>query len=128
MCLAQEFIDEKTNEIPAVQEILKLMNLEGMIVTVDAMNCQKDPVSAIAGRKGDYVLALKGNHPLFCGEVQGFFDEEKGKRSGKAKKDIKRPGKRNIAGLHGWDTTSRRMWAGTRTGSSGKTERIWDAA
>ena len=77
MCLAQKFIEEKTNEIPAAQELLKLMDLKGTIVTADALNCQKDTVSAIVGSKGDYVLALKGNQPLFYEEVQGFFDEEK---------------------------------------------------
>lgn len=42
MCLAQKFIEEKTNEIPAAQELLKLMDLKGTIVTADALNCQKD--------------------------------------------------------------------------------------
>lgn len=77
MCLAQKFIEEKTNEIPAAQELLKLMDLKGTIVTADAMNCQKDTVSAIVGSKGDYVLALKGNQTLFYEEVQSLFDEEK---------------------------------------------------
>lgn len=74
MCLAQKFIKEKTNEISAAQEILKLMDLKGTIVTADAMNCQKGTVSAVVGGKGDYVLALKGNQPLLYGEVQAFFD------------------------------------------------------
>ena len=39
ICLAQKFIEEKTNEIPMAQEILRLMGLEKTIVTVDAMNC-----------------------------------------------------------------------------------------
>lgn len=77
ICLAQEFIKEKTNEIPAAQELLKLMDLKGTIVTADALNCQKGTVSAIVGNGGDYVLALKGNQPLLYGEVKAFFDEEK---------------------------------------------------
>ena len=76
MCVAQRFIEEKTNEIPAAQEILKLMDLKGTIVTADALNCQRDTVSAIVGSKGEYVLALKGNQPLFYEEVRKFFDEE----------------------------------------------------
>ncbi len=75
ICLAQQFIKEKTNEIPAAQELLKMMDLKGMIVTADAMNCQKDTVAVIAGSKGDYVLGLKGNQPLFYQEVKDFFDE-----------------------------------------------------
>lgn len=66
---------EKTNEISAAQEILQLMDLRGTIVTADAMNCQKGTVSAIVHGKGDYVLALKGNQPLFYGEVKGYFEE-----------------------------------------------------
>ena len=77
MCLAQEYIEEKTNEIPAAQELLQMMDLNGTIVTADAMNCQKETVSAITGSGGDYVLALKGNQHLFHEEVKGFFDEGK---------------------------------------------------
>lgn len=76
MCIAQKFISEKTNEIPAAQELLKVMDLRGTIVTADAMNCQKDTVSVIAESKGDYVLALKGNQQLFYEEVKRYFDEE----------------------------------------------------
>lgn len=75
ICLAQKFIEEKTNEIPAAQEVLQLMDLQDTIVTADAMNCQKDTVSAIVSGKGDYVLALKGNQPLFYEEVKSYFEE-----------------------------------------------------
>lgn len=80
MCLAQKFIGEKTNEIPAAQEILRLMDLRNTIVTADAMNCQKDTVSAIVLGKGDYVLALKGNQQLFYEEVRDYFEESVLKR------------------------------------------------
>ncbi len=52
------------------------MDLHGTIVTADALNCQKETVPAIVKSKGDYVLALKGNHHLFYEEVKGYFDEE----------------------------------------------------
>ncbi len=86
ICLGQKFIEEKTNEIPAAQELLKLMDLKGSIVTADAMNCQKETAAVIAEKKGDYVLALKGNQPLFYQEVKDFFDgeeQEKIRKSGK---------------------------------------------
>lgn len=76
ICLAQKFIGEKTNEIPAAQEILRIMDLKGTIVTADAMNCQKGTAAAIREGKGDYVLALKGNQSLFYEEVDTFFDEK----------------------------------------------------
>ena len=74
MCLAQNFINEKTNEIPAAQELLGLMDLKGTIVTADAMNCQKGTAEAIIDGKGDYVLALKGNQGLLYEEVRTYFD------------------------------------------------------
>ncbi len=76
ICLAQKFINEKTNEIPAAQELLGLMDLRDTIVTADAMNCQKETVSAIVAGKGDYVLALKGNQQLFYEEVRGYFEKD----------------------------------------------------
>lgn len=76
ICLAQKFINEKSNEIPAAQELLRLMDLRNTIVTADAMNCQKETVSAIVSGKGDYVLALKGNQQLFHEEVRAYFEEE----------------------------------------------------
>lgn len=76
ICLAQKFIEEKTNEIPAAQEILRMMDLEKTIVTADAMNCQKETVAVIADGKGDYVLALKGNQALFYDEVKSYFDDK----------------------------------------------------
>ena len=76
ICLGQKFIKEKTNEIPAAQELLPLIDLKGSIVTADAMNCQKGTASAIVAGGGEYVLALKGNQPIFYEEVEKYFDEE----------------------------------------------------
>lgn len=76
MCVAQKYISEKTNEIPAAQELLRLMDLKGTIVTADAMNCQKGTAEAVIEGKGDYVLALKGNQALFYEEVKSFFSRE----------------------------------------------------
>lgn len=75
MCFAQRFIEEKTNEIPAAQEVLRLMDLDNTIVTADALNCQKETVSVIVKKKGDYVLAIKGNQKNFYEEVKDYFDE-----------------------------------------------------
>lgn len=77
ICIGERGIKEKTNEIPAAQEILPLLDLKDSIVTADAMNCQKDTASAIVGAKGDYVLALKGNQPLFYQEVMEYFDRKR---------------------------------------------------
>lgn len=76
MCLAQKFIEEKTNEIPAAQEVLRLMDLKHSIITADAMNCQKETVEAIVHSKGEYVLCLKKNQGTFYEEVARYFEEE----------------------------------------------------
>ena len=74
-CIGQEFIKEKTNEIPAGPVLLGKMDLKGKIVTWDALNTQKETVGAVIRGKGDYVAALKGNHPLFYKEVQEYFSD-----------------------------------------------------
>lgn len=97
MCIAQKFISEKTNEIPAAQELLKLMDLKNTIVTADAMNCQKETAGVIIKGKGDYVLALKGNQKLFYEEVSEFFDSEKIKNL----KDTEKCYKKTVEKEHG---------------------------
>lgn len=76
-CIGQEFIKEKTNEIPAGPVLLERMDLKGKIVTWDALNTQKETVRTVIRKKGDYVAALKGNQHLFYKEVQEYFSEEK---------------------------------------------------
>lgn len=75
ICIGQEFIEEKSNEIPAGPKLLERMDIKGCVVTWDALNTQKDTVEAVIKGKGEYVAALKGNHPLFCQELQEFFSE-----------------------------------------------------
>ena len=59
--LGQLKIDDKSNEITAIPELLKLLVLKGCIVTIDAMGCRKDTASQITGQEADCVFALKGN-------------------------------------------------------------------
>lgn len=61
MVLAQTKVDEKTNEIKALPELLRCLAISGCIVTIDAMGCQREIASQIVEQGGDYVLALKGN-------------------------------------------------------------------
>ena len=76
ICVEQEFIEEKSNEIPAGPLPLERLDLRECVVTWDALNTQKETVAAVIKGKGDYVAALKGNHPLFYKELQDFFSEE----------------------------------------------------
>lgn len=61
LCLGQRAVDEKSNEITAIPALLDTLSLEGCIVTLDAMGCQKTIAGAIIGKKADYVLAVKDN-------------------------------------------------------------------
>jgi len=75
-CVGQEFIADKSNEIPAGPLLLERMNLKDCVVTWDALNTQVKTVAAVIKGKGDYVAALKENHPLFYQEVKEFFTKE----------------------------------------------------
>jgi predicted transposase YbfD/YdcC len=72
-CLGQLKVDDKSNEIPAVPELLKLLYLKGAIVTLDAMGAQTETVQAICQAQADYVIALKGNQGLLHEAVQDSF-------------------------------------------------------
>lgn len=61
LSLGQLKVDGKTNEITAIPELIKQLMLEGSIVTIDAMGCQKDIAKLIREQKADYVFGLKGN-------------------------------------------------------------------
>jgi predicted transposase YbfD/YdcC len=77
ICLVSKAIDEKTNEIPVAQDVLRLMDLRGAIVTFDSLNTQIDTVAAVVDQKGDYVAALKGNQPDFFNEVVSYFNSSR---------------------------------------------------
>jgi predicted transposase YbfD/YdcC len=61
--LGCQFVDQKFNEIMAIPELLKKLELKGAIITMDAMGSQKDIAAQIVDGGGDYVLAIKDNHP-----------------------------------------------------------------
>jgi len=73
--LAQEVVEEKSNEIPAIPEVLETLQLEGALVTIDAMGCQIDIAQGILEEKADYLLALKANHETAYRAVQAHFEE-----------------------------------------------------
>ena len=71
--LAQRAVDGKSNEITAIPELLDMLNLEGAIVTIDAMGTQKEIAQRIVGKGADYVLALKGNQMSLHEDAALFF-------------------------------------------------------
>jgi predicted transposase YbfD/YdcC len=73
--LGQLKVDAKSNEITAVPELLGLLSLEGCIVTIDAMGCQKEIAKKIRGRKAHYVLALKANQGQLYERAKDYLDK-----------------------------------------------------
>jgi predicted transposase YbfD/YdcC len=83
LVLGQLKVADKSNEITAVPELLRVLELSGCIVTLDAMGCQKKIAKEIVEADADYVLALKGNQETIQAEVKSFLDatlEEKQRR------------------------------------------------
>jgi predicted transposase YbfD/YdcC len=72
--LGQVKTDEKSNEITAIPELLKILELEGCIVTIDAIGCQTQIVKEIAEKEADYVISLKGNQGLLYEDVKDYLD------------------------------------------------------
>ena len=73
VCFGQIKTEEKSNEITAIPELLELLDLKGVIVTVDAMGCQKKIAGKITEKKSDYVFSLKGNQEKIHDDVKDFF-------------------------------------------------------
>ncbi len=71
--LGQVKTEEKSNEINAIPELLKLLEIKGCIVTIDAMGCQKKIANQIIEQGGDYVLGLKGNQSALLNAVEDVF-------------------------------------------------------
>jgi predicted transposase YbfD/YdcC len=75
LSLGQVVVDERSNEITAIPELLEVLELCGAIVTIDAMGCQKEIAAKIRERGGDYVLAVKQNQPTLYERVREAIDE-----------------------------------------------------
>jgi len=80
LVLAQQKVDDKSNEITAIPKLLDLLNLEGQIVMIDAMGCQTAIAEKIIDQGGDYVLALKGNQGTLSQDVELFLNAEAAKK------------------------------------------------
>jgi predicted transposase YbfD/YdcC len=75
LVLGQLRVDEKTNEITALPELLAALDVSGCIVTVDALGCQTEVAQSVLDGGGDYLFALKGNHPLLFADSAWLFSD-----------------------------------------------------
>jgi predicted transposase YbfD/YdcC len=73
LVLGQRKTDAKSNEITAIPELLRVLELSGTTVTIDAMGCQKSIASQIVEQDGDYILAVKENQPTLLADVKDSF-------------------------------------------------------
>lgn len=73
--LGQVVTEEKSNEITAIPKLLEMLEIEGSLITIDAMGCQTAIAEQIVDQKADYVLAVKGNQPTLQQGIIDYFDE-----------------------------------------------------
>ncbi len=78
LCLSVREVEEKTNEIKAIPLILNDLELEGCVVSIDAMGCQKEIVKGIDSKTADYVIGLKDNQPTLLAGVEQAFEDYAG--------------------------------------------------
>jgi predicted transposase YbfD/YdcC len=74
LTLGQVKVDDKSNEITAIPELLRLLDVSGCIVTIDAMGCQREIADQIIAQGGDYVLAVKDNQPGLYLRIKQLFE------------------------------------------------------
>jgi len=77
LVLGQVKVAEKSNEIVAIPKLLDMLAIEGAIVTIDAMGCQREIAAKIMDKKADYILALKGNQGTLRKDVEVLAAEQK---------------------------------------------------
>jgi predicted transposase YbfD/YdcC len=97
LVLGQVKVAEKSNEIVAIPRLLDMLSVEGAVVTIDAMGCQREIAKKIIDKKADYVLALKGNQGSLREDVELFVAEQKAN----AFKDTTTSRNQTVDGDHG---------------------------
>jgi predicted transposase YbfD/YdcC len=73
--LAQKAVEGKSNEIPAMRELLALMDIEGCMIVADALHCQKETAEAVIAGKGDYLLNVKDNQQTLKEQIAEYVQD-----------------------------------------------------
>jgi predicted transposase YbfD/YdcC len=74
LVLGQEAVDEKSNEITAIPALVERLDLEGALVSIDAMGCNPNIAQSILDAKADYLLAVKDNQPTLHADIKSYFE------------------------------------------------------
>lgn len=119
-CLGQKRVEEKTNEMKAIPELLDELNIKGTIITTDAMGTQTAIVKKIRQKHADYVLALKANQGNLLEDVRLYFSEEEFLKKCAYKKTVEKA-RSKIEKREYWQTddiawlSQKKEWAGLKT-------------
>ena len=81
LTFGQEAVAGKSNEIPAMQRLVKLLNLTGSMVVADAMNCQRETALAVIEQGADYLLSVKDNQPNLKEDIADYVQDEQLRKS-----------------------------------------------
>lgn len=103
LVLGQMKVSEKSNEITAIPKLIDMLSIEGAVVTIDAMGCQREVARKIIDKKADYILALKGNQGTLHEDVKLFAAEQIERRFADCRHDMHR----TVDGDHGRIETRR---------------------
>jgi len=122
MCIGLKSVDDKSNEIPAVQRLIDMLDLAGAVVTADAMHCQRETTEKIVAKEADFVLMVKGNQETLRTELrrailQAFDEDHPGMRQCRtAEKNRSRRETREVAVMPvPKDSAVFARWAGVKT-------------
>ena len=103
LVLGQIKVNEKSNEITAIPALIEMLEIEGAVVTIDAMGCQRAIAEKILAKKADYIFSLKGNQGTLCDDVKLFVAEQQARPF----KDAKVSRHETVDGEHGRIETRR---------------------
>ena len=120
LVLGQVKVADKSNEIVAIPKLLDLLALEGAVVTIDAIGCQREIARKILEKKADYVLALKGNQGALRDDVEVFAAEQKAKDFKDAKVTRHKPSTATTAASKRGPTPRSTMWIGSKSATTGR--------
>lgn len=119
-CLGQKRVEEKTNEIKAIPELLDHLNIKGTIITTDAMGTQTAIVKKIRQKRADYVLALKANQGSLLEDVREYFTDKELREKCAYKKGIEKA-RGNLEKREYWQTediswlSQKKEWVGIKS-------------
>ena len=95
-CLGQKAVEEKSNEIVAIPELLDKIQIKGQLVTIDVMGTQTAIAEKIKKKRADYVLALKKNQSCMYEEVREYFSDEEFLKVIQAEGNHRKPRKKHM--------------------------------